>query len=403
MNSFKSIALAVAVGIGPAFFLSSCDRGTAKTDEKKTGSISTAVQQEAVDHYANMVHVVYLDSLVAAKEMQKAIELLLANPSPKTMADARMAWMAARLPYLQSEAFRFYEGPIDDEDGPEGLLNAWPMDEAYLDYVKGSPDAGIINNPDKYPKIDKALIRELNEKDGEENISAGYHAIEFLLWGQDLNAGAAGARPNTDYSTAPNAERRADCLRACTALLIQNLGQLVYEWSPDVKENYRAAFVRNPEDSVRKMLTGLSMLTGFEMASERLLVAWDSKLQEDEHSCFSDTTHNDIIYDLIGIQNVWHGSYRRLNGDLIDGPGLETIVRAKDEKLAAQITQTIAKGIAYGRAIPQPFDQAILGDDDAPGRKAILLTIETLEDQADLLVKAGKLLGLNVPIEEKES
>ncbi len=401
MILFKNFGLAGI--LVTALTLSSCDRGTAKNQEGGSVDSSAVAKQEVVDHYATIVHAVYADSLSAAKEMQAAIHRLLAEPSAKTMAEARMAWTAARLPYLQSEAFRFYEGPIDDEDGPEGLLNAWPMDEAYVDYVKGSPEAGIINNPDKYPKITKSLILELNEKDGEENISAGYHAIEFLLWGQDFNAGAAGARPNTDYSTRPNAKRRAAYLRACTELLVNNLAHLVEEWSPGHEDNYRAAFVRTPEESVWKILTGLSMLTGFEMASERLLVAWDSKLQEDEHSCFSDTTHNDIVYDLIGIENVWLGRYQGLNGNTLEGPGLEEIVKAKDAKLATQISEKIAKSILDGRAIPRPFDQAILGDDKAFGRKKILTTIETLEDQADLLVKAGKLLGHNVPIAEEES
>ena len=49
--------------------------------------------------------------------------------------------------YSPTEVFRFYGGPIDDDNGPEGLLNAWPLDEVFIDYVLGNPDAGIINDP----------------------------------------------------------------------------------------------------------------------------------------------------------------------------------------------------------------------------------------------------------------
>ena len=117
--------------------------------------------------------------------MHDRISSFTNNPSSELLNTARESWIASRLPYLQSEAFRFYNGPIDDEDGPEGLLNAWPMDEAYLDYVKGFPNSGIINNSSAFPKITSSLIAQLNEKDGEENISS-VHAIEFLLWGQDF-------------------------------------------------------------------------------------------------------------------------------------------------------------------------------------------------------------------------
>ena len=67
------------------------------------------------------------------------------------------------------------------------MINAWPMAEAYIDYVEGDPEAGIINNPDEFPQITAELIESLNEEGAEENISAGWHAIEFLLWSQDMN------------------------------------------------------------------------------------------------------------------------------------------------------------------------------------------------------------------------
>ena len=80
-------------------------------------------------------------------------------------------------------------------DGPEGLINAWPLDEAYIDYVEGDPAAGVVNDPDTYPTIDAELLTSLNEQGGEANISTGWHAIEFLLWGQDLSTDGPGDAP----------------------------------------------------------------------------------------------------------------------------------------------------------------------------------------------------------------
>ena len=144
-------------------------------------------------------------------------------------------------------------------------------------------------------------------------------------------------------------------------------------------------------------MTGMSMLSGFEMAAERLNVAYDTQAQEDEHSCFSDTTHNDMVYDLVGIHNVWTGSY----GDL-SGPGIQELAESLKPELAAELGSKIEGSVAAARKIPAPFDQAILGEDTAPGRKAILHTIETLEDQAKLLVALAKEMGFGVPVSEED-
>ena len=146
----------------------------------------------------------------------------------------------------------------------------------------------------------------------------------FFSGGQDFYEDGPGNRPHTDYTTGPNAERRKEYLLAATELLIENLQGLVTDWKPN-SDNYRKSFVQDkPDESLKKILTGLCLLTGFELAGERLLVAHDSKSQEDEHSCFSDTTHNDIEYDLIGIANVWHGRYKRVDGTTFEGKEFET-------------------------------------------------------------------------------
>ncbi|MCA9572117.1 MAG: iron-regulated protein, partial [Myxococcales bacterium] len=168
---------------------------------------------DAVSNYAAIVEATYADTLAGAKALDAAVGAFVAAPSDTTLADARDAWRASRVPYLQTEVFRFYEGPIDDpETGPEGLLNAWPLDEHYIDYVEGDPDTGIVNGTEP---LDGATLEALNEVGGEKNIATGYHAVEFLLWGQDHSDTGPGDRPYTDYvtdgsGTAANQQRRAD-------------------------------------------------------------------------------------------------------------------------------------------------------------------------------------------------
>lgn len=354
----------------------------------------SALQASAVvQHYSTLVYANYSDTIAAAQQMQKAIHAFLAKPSPATQNAARKAWLDAREFYGQTEAFRFYDGPIDNADGPEGQINAWPMDESYVDYVVGDDNAGLINNR-KLP-ITKERLAALNEHDGEENISTGWHAIEFMLWGQDLDDHGPGARPYTDFvdGKKPNADRRRAYLKVVTELLLDDLQSVADQWKPGVKNNFRATFDQGGDESLRKVFIGLGSLSRGELAGERLEVAMASRDQEDEHSCFSDNTHRDAVTNAQGIQNVWLGHYQRRNGTVLQGPGLRDWVAAQDPVIAEKTSLQIAKSVASAHAIPAPFDQAIQGARDSAARAKIQATIDSLTQQSKDLVDAAKAVG----------
>ena len=343
-------------------------------------------------HYAVLVYAGYADALAGAQEMQSAIRAFVAAPSAEGLAKARQAWKDAREFYGQTEAFRFYGGPIDGDNGPEGRMNGWPMDESYVDYVEGKPNAGFINNP-KF-KITKASLAKANEHGGEENISTGWHAIEFLLWGQDLSETGPGDRPFDDYvkGKGRNAERRAQYLTLVTDLLIDDLTAMAKAWAPGAK-NYRARFEQGGKESVRKIIVGLGSLSRGELAGERMEVALNSQDQEDEHSCFSDNTHRDAVANAKGIQNVWLGEYLRRDGSAVKGASVRDLVAAKDAGLADKTSQQIAQSVKSAESIPAPFDRAIIKG--SAGRPAIERTIASLVEQSKLLVSSANAIGID--------
>jgi putative iron-regulated protein len=352
-----------------------------------------SLQNEVIQQYGSVIHAGYAEALSEAKKLEKKIGEFVARPTVEGMEAAKKQWIRARLPYSQTEVARFYGGPIDDEDGFEGWINAWPIDEAYLDYVKGKPRAGLINHPDEVRGVDEETLFELNEQGGEADICTGYHAIEFLLWGQDFYPDSAGKRPLTDYTTHEFSRRRRDALQACARLLVTHLSTLVADWAPG-KSNFRARFEKAPaRDSLGKILTGMAMLAGFELASERLAVAYETQSQEDEHSCFSDTTHLDLIYNIKGIRNIWLGSYEDLRGK-----GIRDLAHSIDESLAKTITDSLNQCLNEASEIPVPFDQAFLGDDNAPGRVKILRCIESLEALKKHLVDFGRKADLGLTL-----
>jgi putative iron-regulated protein len=353
----------------------------------------TTEPKAVVQHYAALVYANYSDVLTSAQALQKAINAFAAAPSTQGLEDAKKAWLAARELYGQTEVFRFYSGPIDDDKGPEGRLNAWPLDESYIDRVVGKPASGIVNNPKI--KINKATLAKLNERGGEENIAAGWHAIEFLLWGQDQSETGPGDRSFEDYvnGKAPNADRRRAYLTTVTELLIDDLGYLVKAWQPDAK-NYRAKFEHGGIQSVRKMIVGMGSLSRGELAGERLEVAMNTQDKEDEHSCFSDNTHRDVVANAQGIENVWLGSYKRLDGSMVQGASLKDLVTAKNAALADKVSKQIAQSVANANAIQAPFDREIVGNKDAPGRIRVQKTIDSLVQQSKDITEAAAALGI---------
>lgn len=345
-------------------------------------------------HHATLVHASYEDTLAAARRLQQAVATFNAAPTADTLAAARKAWLDAREWYGQTEAFRFYGGPIDDDQGPEGRINAWPMDEAYVDAVQGKPNAGLINN--RKLAINKRSLAAANERGGEENIATGWHAIEFLLWGQDRRADGAGERPFDDFvdAKAPNADRRRQYLAVVTGLLVDDLAFLVRTWAPGAKNSYRARFERGGTESLRKMLVGLGSLSRGELAGERIEVALASQDQEDEHSCFSDNTHRDVVTNALGIENVWLGRFKRLDGSVLQGASLRDLVAARDAALADRTTRQIRASVAAAEAVQAPFDREIVGGADAPGRQRLGKVVASLTQQSKDLVAAANAIGI---------
>ncbi len=350
---------------------------------------------DALETYADIVFTSYQDSLASAEALDEAIAKFVAEPSQEGLDAARQAWLDAREPYLQTEVFRFYEGPIDNEDdGPEGLLNAWPLDENHIDYVEGKPGSGLINDTDF--EISKQSLAEQNEKGGEKNIATGYHAIEFLLWGQDMSDDGPGDRPYTDYltdddATAENGDRRADYLSTVSALMLDHLQSLVEAWDPETDGNYRAAFVTGGMDSLEKIVTGMIVLSGFETGGERLRTALDLKDQEEEHSCFSDNTHRDMWGNAKGVQNVYLGQY----GD-VEGVGILDLVKQADAELADELETMIAASVEAAAELEPPFDQEIAPGNDA-GHKRVKTLIDALFAQEEKLEDVFHGYGFSVP------
>ena len=351
-----------------------------------------------INSYADLVYQNYRDSHKQAIVMQQAIAQFLARPNASTHRAAQEAWIMARQSYLQTEAFRFYEGPIDfvdpdtGDEGPEGRINAWPMNEAFIDYVRGKANAGLINNPEFAISIEEIL--ENDQVTDEADVTTGWHAIEFLLWGQDFNDRGPGQRSFQDFiANQGNNNRRRQYLTLVTEQLVNDLAFLEREWKPNAN-NYRARFVkRDPKAALGDIFTALATLSAFEMASERMAVALDSGSQEDEHSCFSDTTYQDFVFNAKGIKNVYLGDYGPYYGR-----GFDELVAQVDPVLNQQIILALSNTEVAIDNIHRPFDRVLASPTGSSEREDVEMAITAFEDQAELFQKLGGVLGIDVEI-----
>ncbi len=397
-------------------------------------------KNEVLVTYADIVIANYRDTLNDAKTMQISIKDFTGNPTLMTMANAKAAWLTARESYGQTEAFRLSNGPIDAEEGwhaqaygaPEGQLNAWPLDENMIDYTtdaKGNKTSGnIIDTKGTFtPSGEKSesvnittitpdAIAALNENGGDANVATGYHAIEFLLWGQDqdyssflkdsITKGAltAGKRTIADYTTVDNASRRKQYLNAAAALIVSDLESMVSAWKKDDNSNYRAALLGDNADSSKnisskdaltQIFAGLGIFIKSELANERIAVAVLTPSEEDEHSCFSDNTHRDITQNYQGFKNILFGTY---NG--VDYGTAPIDAMSNKDELMSLIASADAK-VNQMNALAQTsrhFDYQIRPND--PQAKQIKKLKSELRAIGDQMTGIAKANGINLGVED---
>ncbi|WP_029029408.1 imelysin family protein [Salinarimonas rosea] len=388
--------------------------------------------EAVVETYADIAHAMYADSLAAARDLRGAVDALLENPSDETLAAAREAWRAARVPYQQTEGLRFGNAVVDDW---EGKVNAWPLDEGLIDYVASDSygeesdenplyTANVVANETirvgretiDASTIDAALLQALHEADGvEANVSTGYHAIEFLLWGQDLNGtdAGAGARPASDFAlgegcTSANCERRRDYLVAATDLLVSDLEEMVAAWEDGGAARADIAG-KGAEGGLATILTGLGSLSYGELAGERMKLGLLLHDPEEEHDCFSDNTHNSHYYNQVGMQALYGGRYERTDGSIVEGPGLADYAQAQAPEAAQAVSAAMEEAHARLAVMKQRADDGIEAYDqmlalgNTEGNAVLQAGVEGLVSQARALETLVADLGLTITVEGSDS
>ncbi|MBL8906307.1 MAG: peptidase [Rhizobiales bacterium] len=382
-------------------------------------------------HYGDVALAMYSDAHGAAVDLQKAVDALIAKPSDETLAAARKAWKDSRPWYQQTEGLRFGNAIVDDW---EGRVNAWPLDEGLIDYVDGKSYGDISDENPLYTAnviaassirigndtinvatITPEAIKSLHEAgEVEANVAIGYHAIEFLLWGQDLNGTGpgAGVRPASDFDTANctngHCDRRAAYLKAATDLLVADLEEMVGNWKADGAARKELA-AKGDEGGLATILTGLGSLSYGELAGERMKLGLILHDPEEEHDCFSDNTHNSHYYDETGMIALYTGTYKTRDGEEITGPGIRELAAAKSPEKAAALDKAFEEARARLQAIKDKADSGemaydeMIGPDNPEGNRLVQAAIDALVAQTRAIEAVVADLGLTIKVEGSDS
>jgi putative iron-regulated protein len=386
--------------------------------------------EDILKNYANIAEAKYSDSLLSAEIMLKSVNLFLLNPSKKNLQVLKNHWLDARKVYQQTEVFRFGNPIVDDW---EGKVNAWPLDEGLIDYVDATkyyPSENDFSNfnivANKILKVEGSdvdateinfalLENKLHEIGGNEaNVATGYHAIEFLLWGQDLNGSKAGSgnRSYTDFSlencTKDNCDRRRKYLKVVTELLIKDLQDIKSYWSRNgiARKDLLEA---GPKKGLTRILTGMGSLSYGELAGERMKLGLMLHDPEEEHDCFSDNTHNSHFYNVVGIQNVYLGKYQNINGEKVKGQSISDAVAKVDIELDKQIKDSIQGTLWHMQKIVSSAENGVtydmlISEGNIEGNKMIQDAIDALVIQSKNIEKVAKLFNIrNLQVEGSDS
>ena len=371
-------------------------------------------------NYSNIAEAKYKDALTLAKKMHRSIERFMKDPNESNFNEVKDSWLEARTVYQQTEVFRFGNPIVDDW---EGKVNAWPLDEGLIDYVDTTnyyPTENDFSNfnviANKKLKVEgefvdasiintNLLSSKLHEIGGNEaNVAIGYHAIEFLLWGQDLNGTKSGSgnRSYTDFDlnncTNDNCDRRREYLIAASQLLIEDLQYIHSVWSP--KGKARQDLLNDQKNGLKRILIGMGSLSYGELAGERMKLGLMLHDPEEEHDCFSDNTHNSHYYNVVGINNVFLGKYKSLDGKVVTGPSISSLLSEVDYGLNKKTKKSIKNTLKSMKKIVKSANKGVtydmlIAEGNEKGNKLIQNAVDSLIKQSKNIELAAAALNIN--------
>jgi putative iron-regulated protein len=161
--------------------------------------LSASAKEIALD-YVGQIGADLNQAGIEIEKLQSSIHTLIDDTSDESLNSSKQAWLNTHSTYELTTLHRYFATQLLDEQNSLALMqlqyqiNHWPIIPGYIDYVDGYPDSGIVH--DINVNLDSDSLREQHGSFDVSEVSLGFHVIEFLLWGYDIDSVA---RPAADF------------------------------------------------------------------------------------------------------------------------------------------------------------------------------------------------------------
>lgn len=325
-----------------SLILAACDWPQQQSQEKATPAPASIDAQAFAAQAGLEAYTGLSRASQSAQVVDSKLASFLYHPNPMTHGELKQAWRQAYDDFLRAMVFAYL--PI--QDPPEWYskhiayrdlltqLDSWPIQGGYIDYVPGYPFSGIVN--DLTLVIDEQTLRNQHLFTDNSNASIGYHALEFMLWGDNgersphdffpqentapvlLNEGEhnhenseagldQGTEPapevhaHTEETNQPgmpepqNHNRRRQYVQVISEVLQKDLIRVQRRWEPST--GYYAQLIQQstPDNTLQAALIAAQRLISEEILNKRFTL---------ESSEFSASSARDIEMLLHGLQ-LW--------------------------------------------------------------------------------------------------
>ena len=360
-----------------AFFLAGCGGGSGGS-----GSSESFIDQNSdlaasvIENYVDDVVIdTYYDLRQKAIALREAVESIdVDNGTQADVQAAADAWVAARIPWEQSEAWLF--GPVDFH-GHDPALDSWPVNRTDLDAVLASSD-----------ELTEQYISALPPEE------KGFHTVEYLLFreGETRNLSDFTSR-EIEYlvATAKDIESTAVELHEDWAEGAEPYGDVLKSAGQDGNTVYTSLL-----SGIEEIISGMSIILD-EVANGKIADPYDEQDVELVESQFSFNSLEDFAHDIVGVLNAYKGCRVSDNLDLpaedrtCEADGLDDLIAQSDSALAEAVETEINAAIDAILAISQPFRDAITdagqADEIEAAQEAINDVFETLNGAVLTLVR----------------
>ena len=320
-----------------------------KKDDPKEIVIQDAEYDAIINQYVdNVVMPTYRDLKERNSDLYLSVVDFGNAPSDAKFQAICDAWLAAREPWEQSEAFLF--GPVADF-GLDPNMDSWPLDqEAIVNTLKSQQWNDMTWSGD-YDEDDEAIAAAQNVR--------GFHTLEFLAFrdgkARTLSDAAASSTAADYVYDASNATAWAQYMRNTAQLLVDDVTLLCSEW----EDSYANTFKKHNGGDFTSGLSCIEQLIDgcIDIAGE----VGGAKIGEP--------------YDL-----YMSGAYYGSRDGSIHNNSLSKLVAKYDQALDQKVKQAIDLAAKTIQAIPQPFRNNINSAEAQKAMEACAELAEVLEN-----------------------